>query len=151
MRSAATLFSQQAGDQSAQVDLSHPVLASFAEAMANDLNISSALGVVFDWLKKPKGTPAVKRAVLEKIDSVLGILRTPAASEPDVLATGSLSRDELDARLQLINEARANMDYDAADAQKQALRDLDYDVQDTPACTIATARPIVVDPAHVGA
>ncbi|MDP6152072.1 MAG: cysteine--tRNA ligase [Phycisphaeraceae bacterium] len=151
LRSAATLFAQQAGDQSAQVDLSHPVLAGFAEAMADDLNISSALGVVFDWLKKPKGTPAVKHAVLEKIDSVLGILRTPAAGEPDVLAAGSLSRDELDARLQLINEARANMDYDAADAQKQALRDLDYDVQDTPACTIATARPIVVDPAHVGA
>src|SRR5690606_828207 len=38
------------GGDAASVDRSHPVLSAFLEALADDLNISGALGVVFPWI-----------------------------------------------------------------------------------------------------
>ena len=82
-------------------------------------------------------------AVLRQVDSVLGLLHTPALGHRDQLAQGPLPADQLQARLDAINAARQAKDYATADALKQELRDMDYDVMDTPAGTEATARPIV--------
>lgn len=143
LRSHHARWSDASGGQAAEVDASHPVLKGFVDALSDDLNMSGALGVVFEWLKKPKGKAAVHLGVLEKIDSVLGVLRTPALGRDDVLARGSLSDEELKARLQKINVARAAKDFAAADEEKNALRALNYNVMDAPGGTVATARPVI--------
>jgi len=137
-------WDEAAGHKNAEVDLSHEVVGKFAEALADDLNMSAALAVVHEWIRKPKGKAAVNRAVLRKIDSVLGVLETPALGEDDVLARGALGAADLAARLEKIKAARQAKDYATADGEKQALRELDYDVMDTPSGTVATPRPIVV-------
>jgi len=43
-----------------------PVLAEFAAAMAEDLNVAGALGVMFSWL--PEASPARIARVLRKMD-----------------------------------------------------------------------------------
>jgi cysteinyl-tRNA synthetase len=133
-----------AGGDAAAVDASHPVLKGFIDALSDDLNMSGALGVVFEWLKKPKGKAAVNLGVLEKIDTVLGVLRMPALGDDDVLARGSLSDEDLNARLKKIDDARAAKDFATADAEKDALRALNYNVMDLPGGTVATAKPVIV-------
>ncbi len=142
-RAERTWVSRGGGEADAGVDLTHPVLKRFSEALADDLNISAALAAVFEWLKQARGKPRVNLAVLRQVDSVLGLLHTPALGDRDQLAQGPLPADQLQARLDAINAARQAKDYTTADALKQELRDMDYDVMDTPTGTEATARPIV--------
>lgn len=147
IRRFARFMDQSASGQEAEADLSHPVLKRFSEALADDLNISGALAVLFEWMAKPKGKPAINLAVLRKIDSVLNVLETPALGEADELARGSLEPAELNDRLHRINEARKSKNYELADQEKQLLRDLDYEVMDTPEGTVVAPKPIVVAPA----
>ena len=145
LRRAERTWSAATGGQADdKVDLSHPVLKRFTEALADDLNISAALAAVFEWLKQRSGKARVNLAVLQQVDSVLGVLHTPALGERDLLAEGSLPAEQLNDKLQAINEARRQKDYATADALKQQLRELDYDVMDTPTGTEATAKPVVV-------
>lgn len=148
LRKVAATMTERANGQEGEVDVSHPVLKDFVEALADDLNISRSLAVVFAWLSKGKGNPVENLAVLNKIDSVLNVLRTPAFDEADSLTTGRLKSDDLNTRLDQINQARQEKDYDRADQLKQALRELDYDVMDTPKGTVAVPKPIVVDSDH---
>ncbi len=144
LRTFAARLEEQAGGEAAEVDLTHPVLERFAEALADDLNISGAIATVFEWMKKPKGKAKVNLGVLHKIDSVLGVLKTPALGEADVLARGELAEEELAEKLEAINAARKVKDFDTADAAKQTLRDRNYDVMDTPQGTVAVAKPVVI-------
>jgi len=144
LRTFAARLEEQAGGEAAEVDLTHPVLERFAEALADDLNISGAIAIVFEWMKKPKGKAKTNLGVMRKIDSVLGVLKTPALGEADVLARGELGEQALAEKLEAINAARKAKEFDTADAVKQALRDLNYDVMDTPLGTVAVARPVVI-------
>lgn len=145
LRRFAQQLDPQAGGATADVDVTHPVLKRFAQALADDLNISAALAVVHEWMHKPGKDAAVNRAVLARIDSVLGVLQSPVLGAEDVLAKGALDEDELRQRLSLIEQARKVKDYAAADGYKQALRELDYDVRDTAQGAVAQPRPVVVD------
>ena len=124
LRQAAEGFALQATDRDVEVDLTHPAVAAFAGCLADDLNSSGALGELFTWLGKARGSPDENLAVLRKIDSVLCVLESvgaqPDASDVDV--------DELCRR---IDQARAEKDFDAADAARQQLIDAGYDVQTT--------------------
>ncbi len=112
--------------------VSHPVIADFKKMLADDLNISGALSVLFKWVGSdhPNADESVK--VLEAIDSVLGIGLSNA-----------LVRDAKSAMFgdcQEIDAARANKDYAAADAIRQRLIDAGYDVKTTKDGTVATKR-----------
>jgi len=137
-RAVARLRQRQAeldeiGAMAANVDLSHPVIAQFAAALADDLNISAALAVVFKWLAEPVTDAAEAAGVLAKIDSVLAVVE-PAADAP----TRGLS--EADARnlAHQIDEARAGRNYAAADALRQTLIDAGYAVKTTKDGTAVT-------------
>ena len=48
---------QETGGLAAEVDLSHPVLAEFAAALADDLNISAALAAILPWTARQPDDP----------------------------------------------------------------------------------------------
>ena len=143
LRQAHAMFQEQAGGDAADRDPQHPIVKAMMAAWADDLNMSGAIGVLFDWLKKPSGKAKTKLMVLETADHVLNVLHTPALGDQDQLAPGTLAEEELQTRLLAINDARQAKDFESADALKNELRALDYDVMDTPTGTKAVPRPII--------
>ena len=53
--------------------MSHPVLGAFAEALADNLNIAGAMGVMNPWVKGDHPDPHESLAVWKKMNSVLSI------------------------------------------------------------------------------
>jgi cysteinyl-tRNA synthetase len=114
-----------------QPDLAHPVLRDFSAALADDLNMSAALAVLFTWLGGEHKDLAQSLAVLRQIDSVLGI-GAGAAAEPATAAEPSAAA--LCAR---IDEARKAKDFAEADRLRKELQQQGYDVMTTKAGTTA--------------
>ena len=124
------------------VDISHPVVNRFAEALADDLNVAAALAVVFDWLKIADTTTEEAGGVFQRIDSVLGILPRPGAQTATTIQASKQvcgdrnetigSTDKHAAQLcRQINAARADGQYTTADRLRQQLLDAGYEVQTT--------------------
>jgi len=126
-------FAQSLGQgEVADVTLDHPAVKRFVDALAEDLNTAGALGEVFGYLSEPDSDPAVARGVLEKFDSVLGVLDSGESSE-----AGDI---EIDAKAAALDAARAAKDFAAADALRNEIIDAGYDVKTTKDGTIATKR-----------
>lgn len=129
IRDAAAAWSRAGGGEAA-VDLSHPVLAEFAGALADDLNISAALAVLFAWL--PQAKPGAESlAVLRKMDTVLGVLPTGTAPAVD---------EESIAKCKALDAARTAKDFAAADRLRKELMDAGYEVMTTKQGTTARKR-----------
>jgi cysteinyl-tRNA synthetase len=121
----ATHAGAEGPDTRAQVGLEHPVISRFVAALADDLNMSEALAVLFEWLNglgDSAGNPRETLAVLERIDSVLAVLPAKAAEDVDPEATGFARQ---------IDAARAARDFKTADAIRQRLLDAGYRVLTT--------------------
>ena len=119
------------------VDLSHPAVERFAQALAEDLNTAGALGEVFGYLNDPDADPGVARGVLAAFDAVLGVLG-PAVPGGSGGASGG---DEAAvAQAAALDQARADRDYTAADAIRAELVAAGYDVSTTQAGTVVTKR-----------
>jgi len=114
------------GGVAADVDLSHPVLQSFAEYLADDLNISGALGVVVPWLKQDHDDAAEALGVWNQINRVLGIEEKVEVSESE-----STTIQQAEHWCQEMNQARARKDYKASDAWRQKILDAGFEVQQT--------------------
>ncbi|MBX3420778.1 MAG: cysteine--tRNA ligase [Pirellulaceae bacterium] len=121
----------QAKGRIAEVDLSHPVIAQFLGALADNLNISAALAVVHQWLAAPVTDAAQAAAVLRVIDSVLGIVELTRQSRP----TGD--EDEVAVLCREIDEARRRKDFTAADVHRKTLVERGYEVRSTAEGTVA--------------
>ena len=122
----ARRLAEQCGGAAAQIDLSHPVLSDFAAALADDLNVSGALAVVFKWLDAPHPDAAESLAVLKQLDRVLGVVDLFGATDQ----TGGAAT-EVTAKCRQIDAARAAKDYATADRLRQELLEAGYDVQTT--------------------
>ncbi|GGW95252.1 cysteine--tRNA ligase [Alteromonas halophila] len=110
--------------------------ARFETAMNDDLNVPEALSVLFDLardLNKAKAdtNQAAKLAsVLKRLGGVLGLLQ----SEPDEYLQGG-DTDEvstIEALIKKRNDARAEKDWAAADAARDALTDMGVVLEDGP-------------------
>ena len=121
-----TDFANQAkeacNDKPSEIDLNHPVLQAFTESLADDLNISGAMGEVFAWINDCKDDPANRWAACLQIDRVLGLLDLKDQSTSDF---------DADALCKQLDEARANKDYAAADDVRKQLIEAGYDVLTT--------------------
>ncbi len=110
-------------DQPAEIDLTHPMLAAFTEALADDLNISGALGELFAWINDCKDDAALTWAACQQVDRVLGLLDLEDQSDAGEL--------DIQAMCKALDEARANKDYGTADELRKQMTEAGYDVQTT--------------------
>ncbi|MPM21487.1 Cysteine--tRNA ligase [bioreactor metagenome] len=105
----------------------------FCDAMDDDLNTADALGALFDFARaantfvtEPRGKAAVDKAkqLFDELTGVLGLLVNKKAEEFPAEAL-----DLLDQR----QAARKAKDFSRADAIRDALKELGFAVEDTPA------------------
>ncbi|MEZ6192853.1 MAG: cysteine--tRNA ligase [Phycisphaerales bacterium] len=64
------------GSKELHEGMKYSVLDEFKSALADDLNISAALGILFTWLKHEPGNPNEAAAVLMKANRVLKFMNT---------------------------------------------------------------------------
>ncbi len=107
-------------------------LSAFEEALGDDLNVSAALAALFDFTNRlypvlakeglsEEETQAVRQA-LERVDTVLGILRWPQPIEDEKVQQILAAREE----------ARRQGQYEEADRLRDLLRKQGLTVIDTP-------------------
>jgi cysteinyl-tRNA synthetase len=108
------------------------LVKAFAAALDEDLNISGAWGVIFEWVRQTNRhlaeqtlTPAQAASALAAwnvIDSVLGVGQSPEAEVPG----------ELTALLEQRVAARKAKDFKRADAIRDELKAKGWVIEDTP-------------------
>ncbi len=109
-----------------------PVLEKFETAIADDLNTSIALTALEDALATKKVDAGIKRAVVERIDSVLGLglfelARTDLRIRPK---DAVITEEEIDAAFERRKAARAEKDFAASDAIRDELAEQGVEVMD---------------------
>ena len=105
---------------------------SFERSLDDDLNISGALGAIFQLVRDvnrirddgrlSSADAGTVQALMHHFDSVLGILDVDAATHDA----------DVEALLAQRQEARRNRDFDRADALRDAIRERGYVIEDTP-------------------
>ncbi|MBN1788480.1 MAG: cysteine--tRNA ligase [Sedimentisphaerales bacterium] len=110
-------------------ELSSNCLAQFDEALSDDLNISKALAVCFDFLREVNkvddANSTEANALLDtigKIDSVLGVLEKADEEVPAQIIEMAEKR----------KEAKANKDWKTADAMRDEITAKGWILEDTP-------------------
>ncbi|MCD4831897.1 MAG: cysteine--tRNA ligase [Anaerohalosphaeraceae bacterium] len=105
-------------------------LADFDEALSDDLNISKALAVLFDFIREANKADGINIAeaklflkTIEKIDSVLGILETKKEDVPE----------EIIALAEKRKQARADKDWARADSARDEIAAKGWILEDIPA------------------
>jgi cysteinyl-tRNA synthetase len=108
------------------------VVKAFEEALDNDLNLPSALAVVFEWIRslnkqiqENRITPmqaSVELKSWDRLNSVLGVIVTYENNPPP----------EIMAMVEERQNARKNKDYARADAIRNELRSKGWWIEDTP-------------------
>ena len=104
---------------------------AFTESMADDFNISGALGAVFEFISQVNQLMGALRqkdalailAYLEQLNTVLGVLQQDDASS---LAT------DIEAKIALREKARKEKDFEKADAIRAELKQQGIILLDTP-------------------
>ena len=89
----------------------------FAAALADDLNISEALGSLFKWLNATPQPTSDDVAALRRMDQVLDVL-TPRTSD---VAIEGLSDDQVERKIAELTAAREAKDYQTSDAIRDEL------------------------------
>jgi cysteinyl-tRNA synthetase len=98
-------------------------LSAFANALSDDLNISSAIAAIDESIDSMSN-----RATLDALLDALGILHVEyraAADSDDLAAT-------VESRIVARNEARRNKDFAAADRIREELRAMGVEIKDSP-------------------
>jgi cysteinyl-tRNA synthetase len=132
LRDFAARMAREAGDETAEVDNTHPTLARFIECLSDDLNVAGAMGVVFEFIQGKHPNPAESLAVVQKLDHVLGLLpRFEGEDQPGPAAVEKCRQ---------IDEARKQKDFETADRLRDELKAAGYDVQQSKAGTTVTPR-----------
>jgi cysteinyl-tRNA synthetase len=107
------------------------LIARFTEVMDDDLNVSAAWGVVFDWVRETNRqlghlAPAPAAAALaawERLDTVFGLgARAEAEAPPEIMAL-----------LEQRQAARKAKDFKQADAIRAEMKARGWLIEDTPA------------------
>ena len=102
--------------------------AAFEREMDDDINIAGALAAIFDLVREVNSRkPSVKQAktaitLLEKFDTVLGVLPTTETEIPQEILDLAKEREE----------ARRNKDFKRADEIRNQTADMGYRIEDTP-------------------
>ena len=113
----------------------HGLVEAFQEALNDDLNVSRAWAVVFDWVRDQNralasgamdpAAAAAELAAFGAVDAVLAVAPDPAA--------GASVPDEVMARAHERVAAKKARDFARADALRAEIKALGWTVEDTPA------------------
>ena len=125
------MLESKTGGKTAEVDLTHPVLAEFSAALGDDLNIAGALGVMHNWLKTDHSDAELSLAVWKKINSVLSIAPINEGNADAAVESPGGGDDDSEAeawRVAMV-EARQNKDFATSDEMRDKLIEAGYDVQ----------------------
>jgi len=105
----------------------------FTEFLADDLNVSGALGVLFDFIRATNATCDQNKlgkigaekiiAVFKKLDQVLGVLEKGELNIPSEIKLAFEKR----------NEARRLKNWDMADTFRKKIEDAGFIIEDAPA------------------
>lgn len=116
------------GGDADDVGLDHPVLNKFASALADDLNMSDALGVVLPWIRSNPEKENAREAlgVWNKINSVLGIEDNNEATEQELETL-----EQAEKLCEEMNAARQAKDWEKSDALRQKILDMGFKVNQT--------------------
>ncbi|MGB1124144.1 MAG: hypothetical protein ACPG4Q_02975, partial [Phycisphaeraceae bacterium] len=112
----------------------HPALTEFVGALADDLNTAKALGVMFAYLNEPAEDVAVSCAMLAAFDQVFAVL-APAES-----ASAGGGAGPIQAKIDAMNQARADKDWATSDAIRAELEAEGYEVKQTKDGIVATKK-----------
>jgi cysteinyl-tRNA synthetase len=133
---------EAAGGVAEDVDLSHPILKEFTEALADDLNVAGALAVVLPWTNKKAKKPQEALGVCQKINHVLNVMPLQSSIQlPNLeeMLLGDIP-DEVTHACTAMDQARANKDYEAADKIREDLLGDGWQVQTTKEGTVVQMR-----------
>jgi cysteinyl-tRNA synthetase len=125
----------QTGGKADDVDHTHPIVKAFGDAMADDLNISGALGVILPWAASKPENAGEALGALNKINEVLAV--APVAAADGAAVAGDGEGDEIRALCLKLDEARGQKDYATADTVRGEIQARGYDVKTSPNGTIA--------------
>lgn len=98
----------------------------FCAAIADDLNSPQAIGAVWSRLRDESADPAATLAVVAKVDEVLGLKLLELAE-----AAGEGVPDEVIALAEERIAKRAAKDFEAADALRDQIKELGYELLDS--------------------
>lgn len=109
--------------------------ASFTEAIGDDLDTPKALALVWETLKDPSLSPAQKHGNLLYADRVLGLGLSDGVRRMHSMTSISVIREndlpkEVQAKIELREEARKEKDFAEADRIRDELADLGYKIED---------------------
>ncbi|RKF21141.1 cysteine--tRNA ligase [Altericroceibacterium spongiae] len=109
-----------------------PLLDKFDAAMADDLNTPVALTAMEEALAMKKVTPEARRAVIARMDAVLGLDLLSLRRADLRLRPGdaTMTEEEIEAALTRRKDARAARDFAASDAIRDELSAQGVDVMD---------------------
>lgn len=100
-------------------------MVEFQEAIGDDLNTPKAIGAVWSRLRDEDADPASTLAVIAQADEVLGLRLIELAED----AGGNVPPEVVALAEERVNK-RAEKDFAAADALRDQIRDLGYEVLD---------------------
>ena len=120
----------ETGGETAEVDLNHPVLGEFANALADDLNIAAALGVMHPWVRGDHPDPQESLAVWKAMNSVLQLAPLNEGTEgAETAEPDPGGDDQAEQWRQAMVTARKDKDYAASDEYRAKLIDAGYEVE----------------------
>lgn len=111
------------------------MLADFASAMHEDLNVAQAIAAINSWVGACSAPSKDDATAFKTIDAVLGVLElVPKAvvSEIAAYAPGVAPDPKVEALLVARKEARAKKDFAASDRIRDELAALGYAIKDMP-------------------
>ena len=109
-----------------------PVEQAFGEALADDLNISAALGELFKWMNGIESPTRDEAAALRRMDGVLDVLEPKQVGQgAKPQAADGLTDQQIDERCATIHAARQAKDYDTSDRIRDELAEAGIEVQIT--------------------
>ncbi len=103
----------------------------FATAVNDDLGLPQGLAVLWEVIRSSDITGATARELLEEFDEVLGLGLKAAMSGEHETLTAEIPQ-AVQEMVKARDEARAQKDWSTADAIREQLHDLGYEVTDTP-------------------
>lgn len=117
-----------------KADPAAPVMAEFARALQDDLNIAGAIAAINTWVGGLASPTAGDAATMRLLDEVLGVLglerATATQSDIGVFAPGVAPDPKVEELLRRRRDARAAKDFKASDAIRDELARMGYAIKD---------------------